>query len=105
RSTSLLIRLMNGSSGWLLRRLGYRGTGAEGEVHTVDELRLLVEDTEEAGLIDQDTADMVLNVFALRNKKVRDCMVPREKMAALDVNSSSQKVLEVARLGAHTRMP
>jgi CBS domain containing-hemolysin-like protein len=48
---------------------------------------------------------MELNVFALTNKKVRDCMVMREKMAALDVNSSSEKVLEVARLGAHTRMP
>jgi putative hemolysin len=105
RGTSLLIRLMNGSSGWILRRLGYRSSGDQGEVHTVDELRLLVEDTEEAGLLDSDTADMVLNVFALTNKKVRDCMVPREKMASLDVNSSSEKVLEVARLGAHTRMP
>jgi putative hemolysin len=105
RGTSVLIRLMNGSSAWLLRRLGYLGTGEEGEVHTVDELRLLVEDTEEAGLLDPDTADMVLNVFALTNKKVRDCMVPREKMATLDVNSPSNKVLEVARLGAHTRLP
>jgi putative hemolysin len=105
RATSLLIRMMNGSSAWLLRRLGYRGSGDQGEIHTVDELRLLVEDTEQAGLLDSDTADMVLNVFALTNKKVRDCMVPREKMAALDVNSSSDKVLEVARLGAHTRMP
>jgi CBS domain containing-hemolysin-like protein len=105
RGTSLLIRLMNGSSSWILRRLGYRGTGNQGEVHTVDELRLLVEDTEEAGLLDPDAADMVLNVFALTNKKVRDCMVSRDKMAILDVNSSSEKVLEVARLGAHTRMP
>ena len=30
----------------------------------MDELRLLVEDTEEAGLLDPDAADMVLNVFA-----------------------------------------
>jgi putative hemolysin len=105
RAMSPLIRLMNGSSAWLLKRFGYKGTGAEGDVHTVDELRLLVEDTEEAGLLDSDAADMVLNVFALTNKKVRDCMVPREKMATLDVNSPSDKVLEVARLGAHTRMP
>ncbi len=48
---------------------------------------------------------MVLNVFALADKTVRDCMVPREKMAALDVNTPPDKVLEVARLGAHTRMP
>jgi CBS domain containing-hemolysin-like protein len=105
RCTSVLIRLMNGSSAWLLRRLGYQGGAEEGEVHTVAELQLLVEDTEEAGLLDPDAADMVLNVFALTNKKVCDCMVPREKMATLDVNSPSDKVLEVARLGAHTRMP
>ncbi len=100
-----LIRLMNGSSSWFLRRLGYRGTGEEGEVHTIDELRLLVEDTEEAGLLDPDAADMVLNVFAMTDKRVRDCMVPRDKMAALDVNSPPDKVMEVARLGAHTRLP
>jgi CBS domain containing-hemolysin-like protein len=100
-----LIQLMNGSSSWILRRLGYRGSGEEGEVHTVDELRLLVEDTEEAGLLDPDAADMVLGVFELTDKTVRDCMVPREKMTALPLNSPPEKVLEVARLGAHTRMP
>jgi magnesium and cobalt exporter, CNNM family len=105
RMTGPLIRLMNGSSGWFLRRLGYKTEGEEGEIHTVDELRLLVEDTEEAGLLDSDAADMVLNVFALTDKTVRDCMVPREKMSSLDVNSPPEKVLEVARLGAHTRMP
>ncbi|MBA4191007.1 MAG: hypothetical protein C0467_23730 [Planctomycetaceae bacterium] len=105
RLTGPLIKLMNGSSSWFLRRLGYKGNGDEGEVHTVDELRLLVEDTEEAGLLDSDAADMVLNVFALTDKRVRDCMVAREKMATLDVNSPPDKVMEVARLGAHTRLP
>ncbi|QJW95010.1 hemolysin family protein [Frigoriglobus tundricola] len=105
RVASPLIRLMNGSSTWFLRRLGYRDTGDEGEVHSVDELRLLVEDSEQAGAIDADAADMVLNVFALADKTVRDCMVPREKMAALDVNSPPDRVMEIARLGAHTRLP
>jgi CBS domain containing-hemolysin-like protein len=105
RLTGPVIRLMNGSSTWFLRRIGYRADSDEGEVHTVDELRLLVEDTEEAGLLDPDQADMVLNVFALTNKTVRHCMVPREKMAALDVNCPPDKVLEIARLGAHTRLP
>jgi CBS domain containing-hemolysin-like protein len=103
--TGPLTRIMNGSSAWFLRRMGYKDASLEGEIHTVDELRLLVEDTEEAGLLDPDAADMVLNVFALTDKRVRDCMVPREKMAALDVNSPPERVMEVARLGAHTRMP
>lgn len=105
RCTGPLIRLMNGSSSWFLRRLGYKADGEEGEIHTVDELRILVADTEEAGLIDSDQADMVLNVFGLADKRVRDCLVPREKMSALDVATPPDKVLEIARLGAHTRMP
>jgi CBS domain containing-hemolysin-like protein len=105
RAAYPVIRLMNGTSTWFLHRFGYRADAEEGEVHTVDELRLLVEDTEEAGLLDPDQADMVLGVFGLANKKVRDCMVPRDKMGALDVNTPPDKVLEVARLGAHTRMP
>ena len=105
RVTGPLISLMNGSSAWMLRRLGYKADGEEGEIHTVEELRLLVEDSEEAGEIDADAADMVLNVFALADKIVRDCMVPRDKMAALDVNTPPDKVLELTRLGAHTRLP
>jgi CBS domain containing-hemolysin-like protein len=100
-----LINLMNGSSAWFLRRMGYQVNEEEGEIHTVDELRILVEDTQEAGLLDADQADMVLNVFEMADKTVRDCMVPRDKMSALDVNTPPDKVLEVVRLGAHTRMP
>src|SRR5581483_7489724 len=91
RVTGPLIRLMNGSSSWILRRFGYHGTGEEGEVHSVDELRLLVEDTEEAGLLDPDAADMVLGVFALTDKTVGDSMVPLERVVALDVNTPPEK--------------
>jgi CBS domain containing-hemolysin-like protein len=105
RLSDPLIRLMNSSSAWLLRRFGYRDQGDAGEIHTVEELRLLIEDTEEAGLLEPDQADFVLNVFALSQKKVRDCMVPREKMAALDLNLPPEKILEAVRHGAHTRLP
>jgi len=105
RVTSPLITLMNGSSNWFLHRLGYKGSAEEGEVHTVDELRLLVEDSEEAGEIDAAEAEMVLNVFALNEKTVADSMVPWEKVVGLEVNSPPDKVMEAARLGAHTRLP
>jgi putative hemolysin len=105
RFTRPVIVVMNGSSKWVLRRFGYRPEDESGEVHTVDELRLLVEDTEEAGLLDPEAADMVLNVFGLSDKTVGNCMVPLERVIALPLNSPPDKVLEVARLGAHTRMP
>src|SRR5439155_14711234 len=52
-----------------------------------------------------EQAELVQNVFRLSNKKVSDCMVPRDKMASLELMTPSDKVLEAVRSGAHTRMP
>jgi CBS domain containing-hemolysin-like protein len=100
-----LIALMNGTSNAILRLLGFEPASGEESVHSVEELRLLIEDTEEAGIIDEDQAEFVQNVFMLASKRVADCMVPREKMAALDVSTPPDKVLEAVRREAHTRMP
>jgi CBS domain containing-hemolysin-like protein len=105
RLTRPLVRAMNGTSNWVLRRLGYKAEGEEGEVHSVEELRLLIEDTEEAGLLEPQQADVVMNVFALSNKTVRDIMVGWEKVAALEVTAPPEQVLAAVRSGAHTRMP
>jgi putative hemolysin len=105
RFTSPVIRVMNGSSNVFLRWCGFKASDEHGEVHTVDELRILIEDTEEAGLIDPEAADYLLNVFALSNKTVRDVMVPWEKVMALEVRTPPDQVLQAVRDGAHTRMP
>ncbi len=100
-----LILLMNGTGNFLLRFLGYAPPSGEEAVHSVEELMLLIEDTEEAGILDADQADFVQNVFRLSTKRVSDCMVPRDKMAALELSTPPDKVLEAVRTGAHTRMP
>ncbi|HET6572106.1 MAG TPA: hemolysin family protein [Fimbriiglobus sp.] len=105
RLTRPAVWLMNGSSALFLRPFGYRPAGEEGEVHSVEELRLLVEDTEEAGLIDPEAADFVLNVFALSDKTVQDAMVPWDRVMALELTTPPDKILEAVREGAHTRMP
>jgi CBS domain containing-hemolysin-like protein len=100
-----LIVLMNGTANFILRRLGFPAASGEEMVHSVEELLLLIEDTEEAGILDPDQAVFVQNVFRLSNKRVADCLVPRDKMAALELNTPPDKVLEAVRSGAHTRMP
>jgi CBS domain containing-hemolysin-like protein len=100
-----LIVLMNGTANAILRQLGFAPVTGEEAVHSVEELMLLIEDTEEAGILDADQADFVQNVFRLSSKHVVDCQVPRDKMAALELNTPPDKVLEAVRSGAHTRMP
>jgi len=104
-ATRPLTLLMNGTATLLLRCFGLQSSPGEAMVHSVEELLLLIEDTEEAGILDSDQADYVENVFRLSSKTVAQCMVPREKMASLEVNTPPDKVLEAVRNGAHTRMP
>ncbi len=100
-----IIWLMNLTGNSILRRLGFKPASGEESVHSVEELLLLIEDTEEAGIIDEDEAELVQKVFELSDKHVGQCMVPRDKMAALELHTPPDKVLEAVRSGAHTRMP
>ncbi len=103
--TRPLILLINGTGTLLLRCCGFKSPAGGGMVHSVEELLLLIEDTEEAGILDSDQADYLENVFRLSIKTVGQCMMPREKMACLELNTPPDKVLEIVRNGAHTRMP
>jgi putative hemolysin len=105
RISRVLIVVMNGTGNQVLRWCGFRPAQEAHMVHSVEELVLLVEDTEQAGLIDEDQAEFLQNVFRMSNKQVSDCMVAREKMATLELHTSPEKVLEHVRQGAHTRLP
>lgn len=105
RITRPLIVVINGTGNFLIRLAGYKPATGQELLHSVDELALLIEDTEEAGLLGPEQAELVQNVFRLSNKRVRDCLVPRDKMAALELTTPPEKALEAVRSGAHTRMP
>ena len=62
---------MSGTGAAILHLLGFKAE-AEAHLHSVDELALLIEDTEEAGLIAPEQAELVQNVFDLSDKQVRD---------------------------------
>jgi CBS domain containing-hemolysin-like protein len=100
-----LTLVMSGTANAVLRLLGYQPARGEDMVHSVEELLLLIEDTEEAGILEPDQADLVENVFRLSSKRVKDCLVPAERMATLELNTPPDRVLEAVRSGAHTRMP
>jgi CBS domain containing-hemolysin-like protein len=105
RTARPLIFLMNGTGNTILRLIGFQPASGREMVHSVEELALLIEDTEEAGILSETQAEVVQKVFRLSTKRVRDCMVPRDKMASLELATSPEKVLEATRTGAHTRMP
>jgi putative hemolysin len=103
--TSPVLKLMNAVGNGLLRMLGYTPGNEHESTHSIDELRMIVEDTQQAGLLEANQAALVQNVFKMTEKKVRDCMIPIDKMDAIELHMKPAKVLEIVRKCGHTRLP
>ncbi len=99
------IRLMNGAGNWVVRQMRLPPLTPGSQVHSPDEIDMLIEEGREAGVIQADEAKYARAVFELSDKKVRDVMVPRERVVVIARNAKPDDILETARMSAHTRMP
>src|SRR5262249_21163595 len=89
----------------LLRCFGMQPSTAGETPHSIEELSLLVEDSQGYGILNQTQADLVQWTLHPSGKKVKDCLVPREKMVALKLKTSPEQLLEVLGEEAYARMP
>ena len=103
--TRPLVVFMRSSGDLAVRLLRVPEPPAASQVHSPDEIDMLIEEGQEAGVIQPDEAKYARAVFELSDKKVRDVMVPRERVVTLARSAKPDDVLETARMSAHTRMP
>jgi CBS domain containing-hemolysin-like protein len=97
--------LMNGTANGILRAFGIERAGEAQRVHSPEELSLLVSESQEAGAIRADTGRIIGQVFRLSRVRVRDVMVPRERMVAIERHMSPDDVLDRLREEGYTRLP
>ncbi len=96
---------MNGCGNALVRALGVRPAGGAGHVHSSEELQLLVSEAGEAGEIRPATQRMLGGVFAITRTRVRDVMVPRERVFAIPRSIEPEALLDRLREEGYTRLP
>lgn len=78
------IWLLNKSSNLFLRLMGIKAVGEE-EVHTEEELRLILTESEEGGAIKPSENELIQNVFDFDDRIVKQIMVPQNRVTAIDV--------------------
>jgi putative hemolysin len=105
KATRPFVKAMNVMSNGVARLIGLPPIDGEGRVHSVEELAMLVEEVEEAGLLSPEQAEYVTNVFMISAKKVGECMLARDKMVCVELQTPLPKVLDQVRESAHTRLP
>ncbi len=61
---------------------------------TQDELKMILNQSSEQGVIDQEENEMLRDVFRFSDKRANDLMTPRRDVIALHVNDTPEDVLE-----------
>ena len=100
-----LIWVLQRATEVVLRVLGQEPPGAEDEVHSEAELRMLVSQSTEHGEIEEQEQEMLYKVFDFADKKASDVMVPRPEVVALSIDLPPEECLEAVMDAPFTRYP
>lgn len=72
---------------------------------TEEELRVLIAQATEAGVLEEREQDMVERIFRLADRPIGALMTPRKRIVWLDVNDSLETVRRKIRKSRHSRFP
>lgn len=78
---------------------------AKTDVMTEDEIRTIVDESHESGVIEEEEREMINNVFDLGEAKAKEVMVPRVNVVFADVESTYKELIEIFRENKFTRLP
>jgi CBS domain containing-hemolysin-like protein len=88
----------------ILRMLGGRAQ-VRGPFVTEEELKMLVSVGEEEGVLEEEEREMIHGIFEMGDMRVREVMVPRTDLVAIEVNEPVEKAVDLVTKHGHTRIP
>ena len=101
----VLIDLFDSASNAILQAMGYRATVGHALVRSAEELRLLLTQVHEHGVLTPQQARMLEGALELGDVQARQVMVPRRDMVCLPANAGLEQVLDVLRTRRRSRYP
>jgi CBS domain containing-hemolysin-like protein len=100
-----LIWILEVSSEVSLRLLGLQPPGAEREVYSEAEIRMLLSRSAEEGELQKQEQEMLYKVFDFADKEVSAVMVPRPEVVALSADLAPEEALAAVIDSPYTRYP
>ncbi len=99
------IWLLNGMGNLIVRWLGFRPMSPHQRVHSADELKMIVAASLQGGALKPEQGDILRRTLDLPVQRVRNIMVPRDRIVAVDVHTPQDRLLEIVSDQGYTRLP
>jgi CBS domain containing-hemolysin-like protein len=88
-----------------LRLCGIKISADHEDIHSEEELRLLLTESEEGGAIKQSEHELIQNVFEFDDRAVKSILVPRNKISAINIELGTDEILDKMIEEGYSRMP
>ncbi len=99
------IWVLHASSNLMLRAIGVRITGSHEQLHSEEELRLILAESAAGGEVTRGERLMMENVLDLEDKVTRQVMVPRRDIVYLNNRRAMQENISIIADSQYTRFP
>lgn len=99
-----VIFIINTFASAVLRLLRINPDDAD-KAMTEDEIRSIVDESQESGAIEDEEREMIHNVFDFGDSLAKEVMVPRIDMTFVHVDASYEELIDIYRENKYTRLP
>ncbi|AJW63316.1 Magnesium and cobalt efflux protein CorC [Elizabethkingia miricola] len=98
------IWLMNSISNAFLRLIKIH-PASENEIHSTEELQLLVKQSADSGEIEEENYEIIKNAFDFTDHSAKQIMVPRQNIFSININDDKKDIVEKMLESGYSRIP
>ena len=95
---------MNQMSNGVLRLMNIH-PASEHEIHSTEELQLLVKQSADSGEIEEENYEIIKNAFDFTDHSAKQIMVPRQNISSIDIDDSVEEIISKIMDGGYSRIP
>ncbi len=99
------VRILNAIGNMLLRVAGVPPASGADRLHSTEELELLVSESAESGMLNEEEEEMLLNIFDFGDRQVNQVMTPRPKIQAISYDAAIEDIFDIVVKSKHSRFP
>lgn len=78
---------------------------SEQEIHSTEELQLLVKQSADSGEIEEENYEIIKNAFDFTDHSAKQIMVPRQNIGSIDFEDSVEEIISIIMDGGYSRLP
>ncbi len=99
------IWLLNGLANALLKIIGIKPVHEQEDIHTEEELKVIIAESHKGGEIEETEKELIQNVFSLGDRKIQTLMTPRNEVIWVDINDDPESIKKTILENRHTVYP